>query len=38
MGEFSLSDNQAFMKLQIENTIEIINHFFDSRELSYTVL
>lgn len=38
MGEFSLSDNQAFMKLQIENTIEIINRFFDSSELSYTAL
>lgn len=34
----SLSDNQAFMKKQIENTVEIINHFFDNRELSYTAL
>lgn len=38
MGEFSLSDNQLFMKKQIENTISIINKFFDDKELSYTAL
>ena len=38
MGEFSLSDNQAFMKKQIENTVRIINSFFDNQELSYTAL
>ena len=38
MGEFSLSDNQVFMKKQIENTIQIINAFFDNKELSYTAL
>lgn len=38
MGEFSLSENQLFMKKQIENTIKIINKFFDDRELSYTAL
>lgn len=38
MENISLSDNQAFMKKQIENTVEIINRFFDNRELSYTAL
>ena len=38
MGEFSLSDNQTFMKKQIENTVRIINSFFDNQELSYTAL
>lgn len=38
MGEFSLSDNQLFMKKQIDNTISIINKFFDDKELSYTAL
>lgn len=38
MGEFSLSDNQALMKKQIENTVRIINSFFDNQELSYTAL
>lgn len=38
MGEFLLSDNQRFMAQQIENSVKIIETFFDSKELSYTAL
>lgn len=38
MGEFLLSDNQKFMVAQINNSISIIEHFFEDEELSYTAL
>lgn len=38
MGEFLLSDNQKFMVAQINNSVSIIDHFFEDEELSYTAL
>lgn len=38
MGEFLLSENQRFMAQQIRNYVDIIETFFDSKELSYTAL
>lgn len=38
MKEFLMSESQKFMVQQIENTIKIIERFFDDRELSYTAL
>lgn len=38
MGEFLLSDNQKFMVTQINNSVSIIDHFFEDEELSYTAL
>lgn len=38
MGEFALSDNQQFMIQQINNSVAIIDRFFDDKVLSYTAL
>lgn len=35
VGEFLLSDNQKFMVAQINNSVSIIDHFFEDEELSY---